>query len=374
MVTSFLFVGTSFAVLSMLRLYGSTESRGVALLGVAIALGFVAAVFFPRRNANDLSALLAALGLIVGGIAFGELMNGSPLAFAWAGEAAVLAWLARQVKDIRYQLWALVYFAAAMFHVLAFDAPPSHLFKPFETSAGGALAVVAVGAASAAIAYFTARRRIAFGRHSGFFGALASVFETLADGQHLIRIVGYWLAAVAAVYALSLGVLAAFSSFDWGHVAMYTLWSAIGLGLYAFGLRARRSAFRFAALAWLVLTSVAAIANGQAELISSARAAACLVAGVSLLAVSLIEIFAVLAPRIRSLSMTRASCGSDRPSGRSWWQLQRCPSESCPRFRATTGAASRCSPCGARSASAWRSRRSGGGRGMSAPAPLSACW
>ncbi len=302
MVTSFLFVGTSFAVLSMLRLYGSTESRGVALLGVAIALGFVAAVFFPRRDANDLSALLAALGLIVGGIAFGELMNGSPLAFAWAGEAAVLAWLARQVKDIRYQLWALVYFAAAMFHVLAFDAPPSHLFKPFETSAGGALAVVAVGAASAAIAYFTARRRIAFGRHSGFFGALASVFETLADGQHLIRIVGYWLAAVAAVYALSLGVLAAFSSFDWGHVAMYTLWSAIGLGLYAFGLRARRSAFRFAALAWLVLTSVAAIANGQAELISSARAAACLVAGVSLLAVSLIELFAVLAPRIRSLS------------------------------------------------------------------------
>jgi uncharacterized membrane protein len=302
MATSFLFVGTSFAVLSVLRLYGSTESRGVALLAVAVALGAVAAIFFPRRAGSDLSALLGALGLVVGGIAFGELLNGSPLAFAWAGEAAVLAWLARQVKDIRYQLWALVYFAAALFHVLAFDAPPSHLFQPLETSAGGALAVVAVGAASAAIAYFTARRRIVLRPHGGFFGAFGSVFQNLADGQHLLRIVEYCLAAAAAVYALSLGVLAAFSSFDWGHVAMYTLWSAIGLGLYVFGLRRRRSAFRVAALGWLVLTNVAAIANGQAELIPSARAAACLVAGVSLLSASLVELFSVLAPRYRSLS------------------------------------------------------------------------
>jgi uncharacterized membrane protein len=300
--TSFLLVGASFAVACALRLYGTPESRGFALLAVAVAFGAVAAPFVRRPHDRDLSALLGALGLVVGGIAFGGLMSGSPLAFAWAGESAVLAWLALRIRDIRYQLFALVYFAAAVIHVLAIDMTPAHLFKPLEISAGGALAVVAVGAAAALIGLQTSSRTIPFAQRRGIFAPLSPILWYLGDRQRELRIAGWAISVLAAVYALSLGILAAFSSFDWGHVAMYTFWSALGLGVYVFGFRSRRALFTGIGLAWLVLTNVAAIANGQAELGSSARAAACLVAGVSLLLATLTELFAVIAPRYRSLS------------------------------------------------------------------------
>jgi uncharacterized membrane protein len=180
--TSFLFAGAVFATACALRLYGSPESRGYALLAVAISFGLVAAALFPRRRDRDLSALVGALGLIVGGIAFAELMNGSPLAFAWAGEAAVLAWLAHRVREIRYQLFAIAYLLAALVHVLAIDAPPSHLFKALETSAGGALAVVAVGAAAAVIGFYAESQWDEFRARRGLFAALAPLYHQLAAG------------------------------------------------------------------------------------------------------------------------------------------------------------------------------------------------
>jgi len=299
--TSFLFAGTSFAVACALRLYWSPESRGFALLAVAAALLVVAGAFLRRPHDRDLSALLGALGLVVGGIAFGELMSGSPLAFAWAGEAAVLAWLAVRVRDVRYQLWALVYFGAALVHVLAIDVPPSHLFEPLETSAGGALAVVALGAAAAVIAFQTSARAIPFAPRRGVFAPLTPILRGLGECQFELRVVSWSVSGLAGVYALSLGILAACSSFDWGHVAMYSVWSAIGLGLYVFGLRRGQTAFRVAGLVALTLTGVAAVANGQAELGASARAVACLVAGITLLAAVLVELFAVLGPRLGAL-------------------------------------------------------------------------
>jgi uncharacterized membrane protein len=299
--TPFLFAGAAFAVVCALRLYGSPESQGFALLAVAIAFGVLAAILFRRKRERDLSALLGALGLLVGGIAFGELMSGSPLAFAWAGEAAVLAWLSRRVREIRYQLFALVYFAAALVHVLAVDVTPAHLFKPLDASAAGALAVVAVGLSAAVIAWQTAPRRTSFGARRGFFALLVPLYRALGAKQRAIRIGGYWLAGLAAVYAVSLGVLAAVPSFGWGHAAMYSLWSVVGIGTYAFGLRRGAGEFRGAGLVWLVLTAIAAIANGQARLSPDPRAAACLVAGAILLAATLVELFIVIAPSYETL-------------------------------------------------------------------------
>jgi hypothetical protein len=299
--TSFLFAGAALAVGCALRLYGSPESRGFALLAVAITFGLVATALFPRRRERDLSVLVGAIGLIVGGIAFGELMSGSPLAFAWAGEAAVLAWLARRVKEIRYQLFALVYLAAAVIHVLATDAPPTHLFKPLETSAGGALAVVATGLAAAVFGYYAAPRRLSFESHGGLFGLLAPVYEELAARQRLLREAAYWLSGLAAVYAVSFGVLAAIPGFGWRHAAMYAVWSAIGLGLFAIGFIRQVGKFRGGGLVGLGATVVAAIANGERALSADPRAAACLVGGVVLLAAALVELFFVLAPRWEQL-------------------------------------------------------------------------
>jgi uncharacterized membrane protein len=298
LVTSYLFAGAAFAVLSVVRLFGTSESRGVALLVVAGALGLMAAACSRRERERDLSALLAAIGLIVGGIAFGELLSGSPLAYAWAGEAAVLAWLARRVRDIRYQLWALVYLVAALLHVLLVDVPASHLFEDVETSADAALAVVAVGAAAAAIGAFAARRRIVLEPRAGLFGRIAPIFEQLGACQRPLRTGAYRLAALASVYALSLGVLAAVPSFDWGHMAMYGLWAAVGLSILAAGLLRGSQQFRYAGVAALGITVVVAFVHGERSLAPDARAATFLVIGAAVLAAAMLD---QLVTRRRSL-------------------------------------------------------------------------
>ncbi len=298
LVTSYLFAGAAFAVLSVIRLFGSSESHGVALLVVAGAFGLLAAAFSRRERDRDLGALLGAIGLIVGGIAFGELLSGSPLAYAWAGEAAVLAWLARRVKDLRYQLWAFVYLVAALLHVLLVDVPASHLFEDVETSAGATLAVVAVGAAAAAIGAFAARRRIVLEPRAGLFGRIAPIFEKLGACQRPLRAGAYWLAALASVYALSLGVLAAVPSFDWGHMAMYAVWSAVGLGLLLAGLVRELPRFRSAGVAALGITVVVPFVHGERSLAPDTRAATFLVVGAAVLAAAMLD---QLVTRRRSL-------------------------------------------------------------------------
>jgi uncharacterized membrane protein len=296
--TSFLFAGAVFAAGSAVRLYGSSESRGFALLAVAISFGAVAATLFPRRRERDLSVLVGALGLIVGGIAFGELMSGSPLAFAWAGEAAVLAWLARRVKEIRYQLFAIAYLAAAAVHVLAIDVTPNHLFKPLEASAAGALAAVAAGAAAAAVAFFAAPRAT-FDARRGLFGLLAPLYQGLASRQLLLRAAGYWLSGAAAVYALSFGVLAAVPGFGWGHAAMYAVWSAIGLAVFTTGLLRSVGQVRAGGLVALGVTLVVAFVNGERSIDSDPRAATFFIVGAALLVAALAD---QLLPRRRGLT------------------------------------------------------------------------
>ncbi|HEX3453058.1 MAG TPA: DUF2339 domain-containing protein [Gaiellaceae bacterium] len=298
LVTSYLFVGAALAVLSAARLYGSSESRGVALIAVACAFGVAAAVCFRYERERDLSALLGAIGLMVGGIAFGELLSGSPLAYAWAGEAAVLAWLARRVKEIRYQLWALVYLVAALLHVLLVDVPASHLFEHVETSAGAALAMVAVGAAAVAIGAAAARRPIVLEPRAGLFGRIGPIFEELAACQRPLRIGAYWLAGLASVYAFSLGVLAPVPSFDWGHFAMYGMWAAVGLGLLVAGLLREALQFRVAGVAALGTTVVVAFVHGERSLAPDARSATFLVVGAAVLAAAMLD---QLVTRRRSL-------------------------------------------------------------------------
>jgi hypothetical protein len=89
----------------------------------------------------------------------------------------------------------------------------------------------------------------------------------------------YRLAGVSSVYALSPGVLAAVPSFDWGHMAMYGLWSAVGLGMLAVGLVREAEQFRSAGEAALGITVAVAFVHGERSLAPEARAATLLVVG-----------------------------------------------------------------------------------------------
>ena len=105
------------------------RAEGWTMLAAAAVYGGLAAFLFPTRRHRDLSALTAAVSLALIAVALADLLSGPTLAIAWAAEAAVLAWLARAVGDVRYQLASIAYLGAALIHALFFDAPLDQLYS-----------------------------------------------------------------------------------------------------------------------------------------------------------------------------------------------------------------------------------------------------
>src|SRR5881275_2259562 len=61
-------------------------------------------------------------------VGIAQLLSGSSVTYAWAAEAAVLAWLTSRVRDSRFQLPAIAYLVLALGHALAFEASPVNFF------------------------------------------------------------------------------------------------------------------------------------------------------------------------------------------------------------------------------------------------------
>ena len=130
------------------------RDEGWAMLVAAGVYGLLAVFLFPTRRHRDLSALNAAVALALTAVALADLLSGPTLAIAWAAEAAVLAWLARVVGDVRYQLASLAYLAAALVHAVFIDAPLTQLYEPGSSPADGVVAIVAVALAASIAAWY----------------------------------------------------------------------------------------------------------------------------------------------------------------------------------------------------------------------------
>src|SRR5262249_35119638 len=115
------------------------------------------------------------------------------------------------------------------------------------------------------------------------------IFRQLAAQQRLLRHAAFWLSALLAVYALSLGQIAAVPSFGWGHVAMYALWSAIGLAVVVAGQRQDSPQLRAGGLIWLGVTLVVSFAHGEHSLGPAPRGATLLIVGAALIAAALAD-------------------------------------------------------------------------------------
>jgi hypothetical protein len=230
---------------SAYRLLPTDRAQGLALLGVGLVYGGLTA-FFMRRGARNLAALLAAPAFTAAAFSSSALLNGHPLVYAWAAEAAAVAWLARRTKEPRFQYAAYAYAALAFGHLLAFDAPLDELVDPVANHAGSIGPVVAV-----------------------------------ALGVGLLGRRFVWPAVALAVYALSLATLAVSPSFDWGHVALAAVWGALGLGALAVA-RTRT--------AGVVLLSVAGafVATHASVLTQTAAGASLAVAAASLLPAAIV--------------------------------------------------------------------------------------
>jgi uncharacterized membrane protein len=250
--------------------------EGLALLAVALAHLGLGAAFF--RRVRDFSSLLWAVGLAVAAVAVAELLGGGWLALAWAGEAAVLAWLGEATRERRFQLSAVAYLALALAYTLGHEAPFADLFELSAHPAGGAPSVLAVAAAAAALAWFV---RGSFER-----AAEGPVAAFLSDLVALVRRarVGYlWLAGTLVAYATSLGLLELSlwiavdgreARFDRGHVAVSALWAAIGLALVESGMRRQRLALAVGGLAWTLAAVLKTVTFDEAELATTPAAVA----------------------------------------------------------------------------------------------------
>jgi uncharacterized membrane protein len=261
---TFLTGGAVFAGVSAALLYGQRHDglqQGIALLIVASVYVAVAAALF--RRARELATLLWALGLTAGAVGLAQALSGSSLTYAWAAEAALLVWVGSRVRDARFQVPAFAYLGLALVHAILFEASPDHLFEVTRHPAAGAPAVLAV--ALAAIVVGVVRwSSVAELAPGGVLSRLDPVLTWLRTRSRAIDVTAFVLATILAAYAASLGILELFQAiwsggaaeepFEWGHVAITSLWSFAGLAAALITLRFRSEIGYALALSWLALT------------------------------------------------------------------------------------------------------------------------
>jgi uncharacterized membrane protein len=231
--------------------------QGAAMLAAGAVTGLIGSGLY-RRN-RDLGALLAAVGLAVGAIAFADVLGGPTLTFAWAAEAAVLAWLAARIGDTRFGAAAVAYAVLAAAHVVVVDAPPRDLFEDGTWPGVPAILGLALGLV---LLGWQARRWADPAPATGELGIVAAFFRDFASLRPLWSAGAFWAAGLATVYAasrvvleLALGVRPV-DGFDWGHVAVTGLWMGVATGLLAAGLRLGSLQVRLGAYVALGVTLV----------------------------------------------------------------------------------------------------------------------
>jgi len=270
---SFLLAGATVGGYSAAWLFAGSahgvNREGAALLVVAAVHGLVGTALFRRER--DLSALLLAIGLTIAAVAAGELLAGARLTIAWAGEAAILAWLAERTRERRFQLAAVAYLALALGYSLVVEAPPRNLFVVLEHPASGGLSLLAVGIASAALAWFS---RAAWTRPAGEGPAARAVGDLVALVRRVPAVYG-WLAGGVLVYAASLALLELFAwmeygdlvtRFERGHVALAGFWAGLSLLLVEAGMRRRGLRLELGGLALLALAILEVVAFDSVQI------------------------------------------------------------------------------------------------------------
>jgi hypothetical protein len=267
------------------------------LLVVASVYGALAAALLPRKLDRDLSALVGVVALGIVAVAFADLVSGPALVIAWAAEAAVLSWLARRIDEVRYQLAALAYFGAALFHALFFDAPVRQLYEASEHPAQGGLAFVGVAVAGA-IAAFYCRPWETARPSAGILAPLQPAIDAFRSTQPVWRALVGWTSALAALYVSSLVVLglaewmsdgSVQTAFEWGHVAVIALWGVVAVGLLVWGNAASLRQLRAGALVWLGVIAAQSALYVAPTFASQPRGVAFLVAAAALVAGALLD-------------------------------------------------------------------------------------
>ena len=242
------------------------RDEGIALL--VLAAVYLAATAGLFRRAREVAALLGVLGLALVAVGLADILSGPSLTYAWAAEAALLAWLGSRLRDSRFQLVSIAYLTLAVVHAFAFEASPDHLFDAFRHPAKGAPAVVLI--AAAALVFAVVKRSWDDKSSRGLLRFIDPVLAQLGMHERRLDVAAYSLSALAAAYAASLGILELFQDvgagdgigvpFEWGQVAVTATWSAACVVATVLAVRAKSTAALALALTGLGATIVKVLA------------------------------------------------------------------------------------------------------------------
>jgi hypothetical protein len=275
--TMFILASIGITWLAAAQLFGPAggTSAGIALLVAAAAFGTIAVALWLRAQ-RELGTLLGTIALAAAAVGVANVLSGPSLAYTFAAEGIVLAFAARQVREARLQLAALVYFVLAAGHALVFDAPPDTLFDVARHPASGAGALAATTLAALLVLY-TSRDDWNETNERGVLNFLTPVLTWLREHQRDLRVVTACLAALFAIDAVSLVVVELFedlwgsggitASFHRGHVAVTALWSIAGLVAGVVATRRGATTARLIAFAWLGVTALKVAAYDGTQLV-----------------------------------------------------------------------------------------------------------
>jgi uncharacterized membrane protein len=296
---SFLTGSAVFAGVSAAVLYGRRDGgmqQGIALLVVAAVYGAVAAALY--RRARESATLLWALGLALAAVGLAEALSGPSLTYAWAAEAAVLVWLSSRVRDARFQLPALVYLGLAVVHSIATEASPDHLFESVRHPASGAPALLAIVLAALVLA--RVKRSWEDSQPvSGILRSLEPALSWLRANEAAVNVAMFALAGLATTYAVSLGILELCQDvwpgdgidtpFEWGHVAVNSVWALAGLVVVVGAVRRRSNVELVLGFGWLAFTVAKLVAFDAVTLAQTRYGISFLVVGAAVLLAGLVR-------------------------------------------------------------------------------------
>ena len=289
---SFVIGSAVFAGASAMLLYNWAQ-QGHAVLVVSSVYLLAAVVLF--RRVREVATLVWALGLGLAAVGLAETFSNSGLTVAWAAEAALLAWLAARLRDTRFQLASLAYLGLALLHSLAAEGDVHQLFEPLRHPAKGAPALLAV--AFAALVFASLNRSDDTEPATGILRVLEPLLERMRAHKAQLDIAGYALACLLGIYAASLGILELFQDvwpdgaiqvpFEWGHVAIDSVWAIAGLAAVYAGTRVRSRPVRLLGFGWLAVTVVKLVSFDVDNLAQSRYGIAFLAVGFGVLAAGL---------------------------------------------------------------------------------------
>jgi uncharacterized membrane protein len=296
---SFVTGGAVFSAVSAALLYGRRDGgmqQGIALLVAAAVYVAVATVLYRRMRES--ATVLWALGLALAAVGLAEALSGSSLTYAWAAEAAVLVWLSSRVRDARFQLPALVYLGLALIHSIATEAKPDHLFEAVRHPASGAPALLAI--VLAALVFARVKRSWDDAQPTrGILRALDPALKWLRTNESAVNAAMFALAGLATTYAVSLGILELCQDvwpgdgidtpFEWGHVAVNSVWALTGLVAVTGAVRRRSNIGLVLGFAWLAFIVAKLLAFDVVTLAQTRYGISFLVVGSAVLLAGLVR-------------------------------------------------------------------------------------